>query len=523
MLLYPRAPLLASTTALLAVSACTPARSQVAGPSVSASAPGRGEREARAPQVMASPAAPGSQSGSSLGRVAALDEAAEMGVFVEAQKRLSKLEKSDPAQALAEYKKFWQGRAPHPAVAVQVALKIVELRLSMKDVPGALVTCDVLEKKYATDPASAQLALQKAQILVSQKRFDEATSVVDEALPKLLSLRPESYLRTSEVLLSMAQMCAELGGEAGKQRASGLYEGVEQVYLRWLKGGTLPYTWQMLAGLQKKYAQVGEKKRAADLLPKAAEVLLAMAPTKENPEGADASVTAARWLEGNGHEEDAHKLYDKAPFYGNAFVTEVAMLDKVKLLAKQGKVDEALRLANPVLSSGVVTATKVRMLAAVGYGYYKIGNFGLATRYSSQVLADAKSVAPEEAEVSVASAKDVLLWSERWAKAPIACEPRVLNVGSEDDARGTGFVVKRLHLSSHRVIPLKAKCDEPGIEVQIDGSGSTNDYAASRDTAVLIPPALLSKDRKATIVITSPEFPDFQLTILLHVDASAPA
>ena len=258
MMLLSKICLLACVAVASALANCVLAHAQVGG---------RQERETRAPGVVFdSPTA----------------EAAEQEVLQETQKRLSKIEKSDPKRALLEYKKFWQGRTPHPSVAIEVALKVTELRLGLKDVQGALFTCDTMQKKYWAHPASVQLALRKAQILVSQKRLDEASTVVDTSLTRLLALGPTSYLHTSGALLNMAQLSAEIGGEEGNRWASELYEGVEQVYLHWLKTETPSRIWNLFEVLQARYQKIGDKRRSAEVLPKAADALLKIKPAPIN-------------------------------------------------------------------------------------------------------------------------------------------------------------------------------------------------------------------------------------------------
>ena len=278
-------PVLTSVTLLAFAS--VPVRSQVAAPVAGASGKVsgenvRGERETRAPQVMTPSAAKGATSDGSY----SLDEAMEQQVWQEAQKRLSRVEASDPKRALSEYKKFWQGRVPHPGVAIEVALKVVELRLRLNDVAGALLTCDYMQQKYAAEPASVQLSLEKARVLVSGKRFEEAAATVDGAMPKLLALEPSSYSHTSEVLLNLAKASAETSGEAEKQWASQLYEGVEQVYLHWTKQDAIDHLWQRFEALQIAYHQVGDLKKAEELLPKVGDTILKTPVKKNYVEGA---------------------------------------------------------------------------------------------------------------------------------------------------------------------------------------------------------------------------------------------
>jgi hypothetical protein len=89
---------------------------------------------------------------------------------------------------------------------------------------------------------------------------------------------------------------------------------------------------------------VGDEKRANELLPKAADALLKMEATKKNPEGADVSLMAARWLVTQDKNDEAQQLFAKVENYGNAFVTKVGILDQGRLLIERGRHDEARKL-----------------------------------------------------------------------------------------------------------------------------------------------------------------------------------
>lgn len=312
-----------------------PAVAQDAPPAIVAtpSGAGRGEREKLAPAAIA-------QAEAALQAAQAADSAA----FEETVKRLRDVEASDPARALAEYRRFLVGRNPSPVLGVQVALKVAQMRQKIGDFQGALLTCDVLSRKYAAEPTAVLLSLQKARVLMAQKKLAQASGCVDEALPNLMALGPQHYDEVSGFLRQLAQVNLDIGQYEGKERARTLYIDVEEIYLRWMRGGTTPHTWQMFDALQVKYRQVGDEKRASELLPKAVDALLQMKATSSNPEGADVSVMAARWLLDNGNTQAAQELYAKAPAYGNSFVSQVALTDQGQQLIAKGLPQAALDL-----------------------------------------------------------------------------------------------------------------------------------------------------------------------------------
>ena len=489
--------------------ASVPVRSQdaVSGENV------RGDRETRAPQVMT----PTPLTGTSSNGLYTLDEAMEQQVWQETQKRLATVEARNPKRALAEYKKFWQGRVPHPSVAIPAALKVVDLRLRMNDVDGALLTCDYMQQKYAAEPAAVQLALQKARVLVSEQRFQEAATTVDKAMPKLLALGPKSYPLTSQTLLELGQCCAQSGSEAEKPMAGMFYEGVEQVYLRWLKDGTLSHTWQMFEALQAKYQQVGDEKNAGELLPKAADVLLKMEPTEKNPEGADASVTAARWLAGHGREDDARKLYEKASRYGNTFVTQVALFDQATLSFSSGQISMGRKFLE-VAAASSNGEVRIRAFTLLARSHYGSGEVEEARRYAREAVVQQANGGAERA---TREAQQLLSMLDRWNREPIQCEPRELTVVFRSTESLDKPIVKRILVRTFRNIALSVTADSPLVDVRILPVNLEQDARAAkaveRELLIKIVPKAIKEELKTILTIVSQNEGGCQLQVPLRV------
>ncbi len=294
----------------------------------------RDEREKLAPLVMAPAAAEAMRA----------EQTANQLAWRESLKRMSEAEADDPSRALAAYKRFFNERTMSPALGVEVGLKIAQLRSKLGDSQGALQTCEVLGAKYADELTAALLSLQKARVLMESKQLAQASECVNEAMPELVALGPSRYREISDVLLQLVQANLDSDDAEGKERARALCVGVEEVYLRWLKGDTLPHTWQMFEALQTKYRQAGGHKRADELLPKAVDVLLQAKTTSQNPEGADVSTMAARWLLQKGDSASAQKLYARASGYGNDFVSQVALTDQGQILLSNQRPQEAIDL-----------------------------------------------------------------------------------------------------------------------------------------------------------------------------------
>ena len=472
----------------------------------------RGEREARAPQVMTPAAGTGAASDGAY----SLDEAMERQVWQEAQKRLATVEASDPKRALAEYKKFWQGRVPHPGVAIEVALKVVELRLKLNDVAGALLTCEYMQQKYAAEPTAVQLSLEKARVLVRQQRFEEAAATVDGAMPKLLALGPSSYPHTSEVLLNLAQASGETGGEAGKQWASQLYEGVEQVYLRWTKQDAIDHLWQRFEALQIAYQQVGDSKKAEELLPKVSDTILKTPVKKNYVEGAVLSLETARWLMQQGQEEQAALFYARVPQFGDEHHTILARYDQVAIEMQKGNSAQARKILlqpAPNVSPSIRLATS----SAVANSYYQEGDFAEAGKLFLQIVTQAKTIRGsnedrDEAAVIMDAAKEHLRLIEKWMQTPLVCEPSQFFV--RPALLGDEPVTRWLYVSSSRYVPVEVKSSNPFVVVKEGQKRWADDGQLQYNQEFEVTVSNEAQSSTASwLTVTSPRFPTAKVQV----------
>jgi tetratricopeptide (TPR) repeat protein len=479
----------------------------------------RTEREKLAPQVMA----PLSQTPK---KAAALDEATEKEVLRETQKRLRWVEQNDPKLALAEYRKFWQGRSPHPAVGVQAAMKVAQLRHKLKDVDGALLTCDVMLKKYGAEPTSVLLLLQKADVLAGAKRLDEAYAVIDAVLPELVAMEPQYYPQVSGALLRVAEISAASGDATGKHWSREIYYGVEQVYLRWLKAETIPHTWQMFEALHVKYQQVGDEKRANELLPKAADALLKMEATRKNPEGADVSLEAARWFTKQGEIETAQILYTKIPLYSNNFVSQVALLDQVQMLFLQGKTTEGRALLNKIAVQGNREINTIRLLM-LSRSYLSTFEIEEARRYAMEA---ATQQTPGNADAFGRAAGELVKRLDGWMLTPIRCEPAMVHLDVPSKAGVNKTLVRRVTIRTLGDVPLNVTVNNPAIKVQVLDTEvwghkkvvhavmSGREPEISRQILVKYTPNALQYSGDTVLKVGSAKLGDFQASIPLHID-----
>ena len=414
----------------------------------------REEREKLAPAAMAPAAA----------ELMRAEGTANQLAWRESLKRMSEAEADDPSRALAAYKRFFVERTMSPELGVEVGLKIAQLRSKLGDNAGALQTCEVLAAKYADEPTAVLLSLQKARVLMEGKQLAQASECVNEAMPELVALGPSRYREISDLLLKLVQANLDSGDADGKERAKALCVGVEEVYLRWLKGGTLPHTWQMFEALQAKYQQAGEQKRAEELLPKAIDVLLQAKATPQNPEGADVSIEAARWMIRNGSNEEADLLYDKATKYGNAFGNSMVMLDQANNSLNAGKTEEGSQLLQRLIP---ISSGRIKLISQVwlGNALYDRGDLEGVKKVLAPLLSKADLYQEGEDVSFYLQAKDTYSRADKWIMHPIQADVKEVNFTGSSETDQPLYT--RFRIRVYGGMPLSIAVDSPLITANV--------------------------------------------------------
>ncbi len=431
--------------------------------------------------------------------------------FDESLKRLSQVEQSEPAEALAQYKRFFSERALSPELGVQIGLKIARLRLAMGDEAGALQTCEVIGAKYADEPTAALFALEKARVLLGQKQLAPASEEVNEAMPEWVALGPSRYREISDVLLQLVQANLDSGDADGKERARALCVDLEEVYLRWTKKDAVDHLWQRFEALQVDYEKAGDEKRAEELLPKVGDALLKMPVKSGYVEGAALSLETARWLTGQGRYEQAALFYAHVPNFRDEWHTALAICDQATTLINQGKNEEARRLLNMPVDGQGANQIRVALLFLKARSYYKTGDFKIAINYAQQIIDQAAAM-----EISPAEAMAIQNWSLRWSKAPILTTKQKLRLVIMLQEQSEKPVTSHFFVRTLHDVPLVATVSDERMQIRVTGNKKENDYFAQTDLALEVPRSL-SQSVNATITVSSPQFPDYQAKILLEV------
>ena len=416
----------------------------------------RDEREKLAPLVMAPAAAEAMRAEQTVNQLA----------WRESLKRMSEAEADDPSRALASYKRFFNERTMSPELGVEVGLKIAQLRLKLGDSQGALQTCEVLATKYADEPTAALLSLQKARVLMEGKQLAKASECVNEVMPELVALGPSRYREISDLLLQLVQANIDSGDADGKGRAQALCLDVEEVYLRWLKGGTLPHTWQMFKALQTKYQQSGGQERAEQLLPKAVNVLLLTKATPQNPEGADVSIMAARWMKQNGYAKEAKLLYAKVPEYGNTFGSGMVVLDQAKSLLDGGEQEVGQQLLRELSSR---SSGRIQLIANVwlSQSLYGQGDLDGAQSVAKQALPMNAAAYQEGGDSTLYTvARDIYNRAGGWKTQPIQTDTKEV-VFQSNHSQMNKPLYARFRIKTYGDKSITASVDNPNIQARV--------------------------------------------------------
>ena len=416
----------------------------------------REEREKLAPAVMAPAAA----------ELMRAEGTANQLAWRESLKRMSEAEVEEPSRALTAYKLFFVERTMSPALGVEVGVKIAQLRSKLGDNAGALQTCEVLAAKYADEPTAALLSLQKARVLMESKQLTQASQCVNEVMPELVALGPSRYREISELLLKLVQANLDSDDAESKERARALCVDVEEVYLRWLKGGTLSHTWPMFEGLQGKYRQAGGQGRAEQLLPKAVDILLQAKATPQNLEGADVSLEAARWMMQNGRVQEGKILYAKIPEYGNTFVSGMARLDQAKNLLDKGEQQLGGELLRDIASS---STGKIQLVARVwlSSALYQQGDLDEAQQVAQQALPSEPNAYQEggNKELYIA-ARNVYSRAGGWKTQPIQTDTKEV-VFQSNPSEPDKLLYARFRIKTYGDKSVSASVDNPNIQARV--------------------------------------------------------
>ncbi|MBV9468851.1 MAG: hypothetical protein JOZ57_06360, partial [Abitibacteriaceae bacterium] len=138
------------------------------------------------------------------------DSEADLRSFAALRQRLTTVEQTQPAQAVAQYRQFVTAH-PHldPATAILVADTMAQLLYNrVRDVAAALAAYQETYARYQAAPSSLSLLTEQAKLLIAEARASEAQALVEAHWNA--TLRAEPAL-SSALLLQYARALKQQG------------------------------------------------------------------------------------------------------------------------------------------------------------------------------------------------------------------------------------------------------------------------------------------------------------------------
>ena len=134
----------------------------------------------------------------------------------------------------------------------------------------------------------------------------------------------------------------------------------------------------------------------------------------------DAMVEVARIYTRQGRTNEADALYTKVTHYDDGWLKGVSLLDRAQVLADAGSYQQARQLLQQPVEGARAELVRVLISALTGYCYYCEGNFGKATDYCRDAVAQVQKL-PHNTHLGVSDelAQQSLRWISRWNDSPI--------------------------------------------------------------------------------------------------------
>jgi hypothetical protein len=147
------------------------------------------------------------------------------------------------------------------------------------------------------------------------------------------------------------------------------------------------------------------------------DTLLKAEPTSKNPEGADVSLMAARWLLRNGRSQDAQKLFLKVQGYGNNFVSQVSLTDQGGLLLASNQP----QAAHDLILGTSANPTEIGPLWILAQSYWQMEDWDNAETFLLKIKENRSSAdgARELREAAVNRLGTLAQWKTKFFEVPL--------------------------------------------------------------------------------------------------------
>ncbi|MDQ3815396.1 MAG: tetratricopeptide repeat protein, partial [Armatimonadota bacterium] len=382
--------------------------------------------------------------------------------------------------------------------------------LTVDDVVAALEQRRLFESE---DPAQVRLREGLVKLLVrhGETRWlpqptAPTSTTASTPLPKPLSGR---------VRLAVADYLSH----AGDERAVAVYEDLLRETERTKGQGPPVRVVGAVNHLASHYVRHGQ-------LQKAVELYLGAEKYSTSPYWhASLRLHVARLYRQMGAEQKAQEFYAQVAKSDNAWAAALVVLDQARDLMTQGRHEEARKLLEQSVNEARTEPVKVALLALLGHCHYLAGDFGAARRLSQEAVERFEALPPGQRgnnlETTLKMAQRTLRQVQQWTQAPITVEPQELRFSVSPEQQTP--VIRRLSVRTFQAIPLTVSTDNPLIQARVladsgwgDEPIKANPPGITKEVIVEIAPEALQKSSEASLTVSSPKFPGFQVRVPLQ-------
>jgi len=231
-----------------------------------------------------------------------------------------------------------------------------------------------------------------------------------------------------------------------------------------------------------------------------------------------------------GDQKRATEYYAQVAQYGEGWFTGLALLDQARMNMAAGDYEKARELLQQPIQGKGAEQVKLALTYMLSYSYYRTGEFGLARKYSKEVIEHYKSLSNSITGLGLDStfstAQETLAQIDQWSKKPILAEPQELHTIASPAENPGGVVTRRLYLYTSKFVPLKVISNNPFVKVQVSNNKPVDNlgdlsaplkFHVEQEVLIQIAPEALQKGFSATLSVQSPAFPNYQMSIPLHI------
>lgn len=241
----------------------------------------------------------------------------------------------------------------------------------------------------------------------------------------------------------------------------------------------------------------------------------------------DSLVAAARAFWRSGDKARAKVLYERVPPFGNGWLTGLTYYDQASELLTQGQHEEARRLLLLPLSGDGAEHAEVLIAGYLAYSYYRTAEWEQARRWSEETLSKYGRLQGQELPegrnlIGAANdARNVLSWTQRWAKEPLVCE---VPSGTFRGERGDESASRSFAVRAFRPVVLNLESNGDVLTAQTVGDWQDRGLFYEQQVNLRLLPEVLEKrigawDEKVIVKSASPVDFAARVNIPIRIDA----